>query len=100
VKVVDIHGHFVAREELDLVKGTNLAGNVSNQPASLFLDAARFAADPASRPGFLIEAFDGGIGVTTKPGYEADVGPLTDILNAKEGLPIRPGDLVTASHVG
>jgi putative selenate reductase len=66
----------------------------------LFLDAARFAADPASRPGFLIEAFDGGIGVTTKPGYEADVGPLTDILNAKEGLPIRPGDLVTASHVG
>jgi aminocarboxymuconate-semialdehyde decarboxylase len=44
VKVVDIHGHFVAREELDLVKGTNLAGNVSNQPASLFLDAARIQA--------------------------------------------------------
>jgi len=66
----------------------------------LFLDAKRFAAEPASRPGFLIEAFDGGIGLTPKPGYEADVGPLTDILNAEEGLPIRPVDLVTASPVG
>jgi len=30
VKVVDIHGHFVAPEELELVKGTNLERNVSN----------------------------------------------------------------------
>jgi aminocarboxymuconate-semialdehyde decarboxylase len=30
VKVVDIHGHFVAPEELDVIKGTNLAGNISN----------------------------------------------------------------------
>jgi aminocarboxymuconate-semialdehyde decarboxylase len=30
VKVVDIHGHFVAPEELDVVKNTNLARNVSN----------------------------------------------------------------------
>ena len=30
VKVVDIHGHFVAPEELDLVKGTNLERNISN----------------------------------------------------------------------
>ena len=30
IKVVDIHGHFVAPEELDVVKGTNLARNVSS----------------------------------------------------------------------
>jgi len=30
VKVVDIHGHFVAPEELEVVKDTNLAGNISN----------------------------------------------------------------------
>ena len=30
VKVVDIHGHFVAPEELDLVKGTNLERNIGN----------------------------------------------------------------------
>jgi putative selenate reductase len=66
----------------------------------LFLDAGRFAAEPASRPGFLIEALGDGIGVTPKPGYGGDVGPLTDILNAEEGLPIRPADLATASPVG
>jgi aminocarboxymuconate-semialdehyde decarboxylase len=41
VKVIDIHGHFIAREELDLIKDTNLAGNISNQPASLIVDDAR-----------------------------------------------------------
>ena len=30
IKVVDIHGHFVAPEELDLVKGTNLARNITD----------------------------------------------------------------------
>jgi aminocarboxymuconate-semialdehyde decarboxylase len=30
VKVVDIHGHFIAPEELDVVKSTNLTGNVTN----------------------------------------------------------------------
>src|SRR5438874_242497 len=29
-KVIDIHGHFVAPEELDVVKDTPLARNVSN----------------------------------------------------------------------
>ncbi len=29
IKVVDIHGHFVAPEELEVVKGTNLARNVN-----------------------------------------------------------------------
>lgn len=31
VKIVDIHGHFIAPEELDVIKNTNLAGNISNQ---------------------------------------------------------------------
>jgi len=30
IKVVDIHGHFAAPEELDVIKNTNLARNVSN----------------------------------------------------------------------
>jgi aminocarboxymuconate-semialdehyde decarboxylase len=30
VKVVDVHGHFVAPEELEFVKGTNLERNISN----------------------------------------------------------------------
>jgi len=30
VKVVDVHGHFVAPEELELVKSTNLERNISN----------------------------------------------------------------------
>jgi predicted TIM-barrel fold metal-dependent hydrolase len=41
VKVVDIHGHFIAQEELDVLRGTDLTGNISNQPRSLVLDAAR-----------------------------------------------------------
>src|SRR6185503_17627143 len=30
IKVVDVHGHFVIPEELDLIKDTNLAGNIKN----------------------------------------------------------------------
>jgi aminocarboxymuconate-semialdehyde decarboxylase len=30
VKVVDVHGHFIVPEELDVIKGTDLAGNISN----------------------------------------------------------------------
>lgn len=41
IKVIDIHAHFIAPEELDLIRDTNLAGNISGQPASLLLDAAR-----------------------------------------------------------
>jgi len=40
VKVVDIHGHFVAPEELDVIKNTNLARNVSNN-GPLVLGPAR-----------------------------------------------------------
>jgi aminocarboxymuconate-semialdehyde decarboxylase len=44
IKVVDIHGHFIAPEELDLIKDTNLTANISNQPGSLILDAMRLRA--------------------------------------------------------
>src|SRR5262245_46170742 len=40
VKVVDIHGHFVAPEELDVVKNTNLARNI-NSNGPLVLGPAR-----------------------------------------------------------
>ena len=40
VKVVDVHGHFVAPEELEVVKGTNLARNV-NPNGALVLGPAR-----------------------------------------------------------
>jgi aminocarboxymuconate-semialdehyde decarboxylase len=30
VKVIDVHGHFVIPEELDIIKDTNLAGNIRN----------------------------------------------------------------------
>jgi len=42
VKVVDIHGHFVAPEELDVVKDTNLARNItSNLNGPLILGPGR-----------------------------------------------------------
>jgi aminocarboxymuconate-semialdehyde decarboxylase len=44
IKVIDIHGHFIATEELELLQGTNLATNISNQLRSLILDASRLQA--------------------------------------------------------
>src|SRR5262245_21935399 len=41
IKIIDIHGHFIAPEELDLIKDTDLARNIAGQPGSLILDAAR-----------------------------------------------------------
>ena len=40
VKVIDVHGHFVIPEELDVVKGTNLASNV-NTTGPLIMDVDR-----------------------------------------------------------
>jgi aminocarboxymuconate-semialdehyde decarboxylase len=40
VKVIDVHGHFVIPEEIELVKGTNLAGNV-NQNGPLIMGDQR-----------------------------------------------------------
>jgi aminocarboxymuconate-semialdehyde decarboxylase len=31
IKVIDVHGHFIAPEELDVIKDTNLASNISTQ---------------------------------------------------------------------
>jgi aminocarboxymuconate-semialdehyde decarboxylase len=45
IKVVDVHGHFIAPEELNVVKGTNLAGNISNNlNGPLVLGASRIQA--------------------------------------------------------
>ena len=42
IKVIDIHGHFIAPEELDVVKDTKLATNVTNNlNGRLYLDAER-----------------------------------------------------------
>jgi len=44
IKVVDVHGHFVAPEELDVVKNTNLARNISsNLNGPLILGPGRLA---------------------------------------------------------
>ena len=45
IKVVDVHGHFIAPEELDLIKDSSLAGNISNQlNGGLVLGPARLQA--------------------------------------------------------
>lgn len=45
VKLVDVHGHFIIPEELDLIKGTNLAGNIEgNLKGQLVLGPQRIAA--------------------------------------------------------
>jgi aminocarboxymuconate-semialdehyde decarboxylase len=45
IRVVDVHGHFIEPSELDVIKDTNLAPNISNQLNSqLVLDAARLRA--------------------------------------------------------
>ena len=42
IKVIDVHGHFIAPEELDLVKDTPLASNISTQlNGALVLGPAR-----------------------------------------------------------
>ncbi len=45
VKLVDVHGHFIIPEELDLIKGANLAGNIeSNLKGPLVLGPRRLQA--------------------------------------------------------
>jgi len=53
----------------------------------LYLDKDRFAA--ASGQGFLLETIGDQVGVTSKPGWETEVPLLTDLLRAREGLPLR-----------
>ena len=61
---------------------------------ALFLDPARFAI--GDRPGFLLAGAGGRVSVRPSPGLEADADRLAEILNAPEGLPLDPIDLVTA----
>jgi len=63
---------------------------------ALFLDPDRFAL--GDRPGFLLTGSDGRIRVSVSPGpvRGSDVGRLTEILNAAEGLPVDPRDLAPA----
>ncbi len=63
----------------------------------LFLDRARFENEPPGRPAFLIEAGNGGLGLTPSRGLEEQVDPLRTILHAEEGLPLRPADLIGAA---
>lgn len=58
---------------------------------ALFLDPDRFSR--GDRPGFLLTASDGKVAVTPSPGLEAEVEPLSQILNAPEGLPVNLADL-------
>ncbi len=59
---------------------------------ALFLDRDRFAL--GDRPGFLLSQVDRRVVVTPGPGLDAEVGRLAEILNAPEGLPVDPLDLL------
>ena len=61
---------------------------------ALFLDRDRFA--QGDRPGFLLSHLEGRVAVTPGPGLGAEVGRLSELLNAPEGLPIDPLDLAPA----
>ena len=62
---------------------------------ALFLDRDRFSL--GDRPGYLLSRARGRIVVTATPGLEAEVDRLGAILNAPEGLPVDPLDLVPAA---
>jgi putative selenate reductase len=66
-------------------------GDPAKVKPALFLDPDRFAR--GDRPGFLLTYSDGKVAVTASPGLEAEVGSLSLILNAPEGLPVNPADL-------
>jgi putative selenate reductase len=59
----------------------------------LFLERHRFVNDPGDRPAFLIQAANGGFGITASEGHESEVDVLRTLLHADEGLPLRPADL-------
>lgn len=60
----------------------------------LYVDPQRFAAAPGQA--FLVEAANGGFTAEAAPGYESELPNLIHLLNATEGLPLRPGDLTPA----
>ena len=66
-------------------------GDPAKVKPALFLDPERFSR--GDRPGFLLTCSDGKVAVTPSSGLEGEVEPLTQILNAPEGLPVDPADL-------
>jgi putative selenate reductase len=57
----------------------------------LYLDRSRFEA--AGGQSFLLGRLGDRLTITAYPGFESEVAGLATILNAAEGLPIRPADL-------
>jgi len=66
-------------------------GDPATVKLALYLDPDRFR--DGDRPGFLLGRTNGGIGLAAAPGLEAHVGPLMEILNAAEGLPLAASTL-------
>ena len=67
-------------------------GDPSRVKPRMFLDAARFGADTG--PAYLVTTADGRLVVTGSPAVDPrDLGLVTALVTAAEGLPIRPGDL-------
>ncbi len=66
-------------------------GDPAQIKPKLYLDQSRF--ELAEGPAFLVERTNGSVGVKAKTGYEPEVGFLTQLLNAEEGLPVRAADL-------
>ncbi len=95
-----------ARQQyLVLVEACNECGNCmtfcpeEGDPAvikpRLFVDAERFADEPDDVQAFLVKANGDGAAYTVvaKPGFEAEVPRLVDILNREEGFPAREAEL-------
>jgi putative selenate reductase len=66
-------------------------GDPARVKLALFVDPDRFSA--GDRAGLLLTQRDGRIVVTPSPGLEAEVGPVSEILNAREGLPLDLAEL-------
>lgn len=64
----------------------------------IFFDEGRFAADPDGRPAYLVEPVADGFSVTAAAGFEGTAGDLLDLLEGREGLPIRPEDLAGSTR--
>jgi putative selenate reductase len=73
-------------------------GDPAEVKPALFLSRACFSL--SDRPGFLLSRAGQRVVVTPAPGLEAEVGPLGDLLNAPEGLPVDPACLEPVGDPG
>jgi putative selenate reductase len=60
----------------------------------LYVDPQRFATAPGQA--FLVKAANGGFTAEAASGYDSELPNLVHLLNAEEGLPLRPQDLTPA----